>query len=54
VDDVAPDKAFVAYGGDETYRLKPGIEAINLRSPQDALPAREQEAGQVPAARLTI
>jgi len=42
VEDVAPDKAFVVYGGDEIYRLKPGIEAIGLKSLQEALLALEQ------------
>ena len=42
VEDIAPDKAFVVYGGEETYRLKPGIEAIGLKSLQEALLAREQ------------
>lgn len=42
VEDIAPDKAFVVYGGEETYRLKPGIEAIGLTSLQEALLAREQ------------
>jgi hypothetical protein len=40
--DVAADKAFVVYGGEETYRLKPGIEAIGLRPLQEMLLAREQ------------
>lgn len=42
VEDVAADKAFVVYGGEETYRLKPGIEAIGLKSLQNALLAWEQ------------
>lgn len=42
VEDVAPDKAFVVYGGEETYRLKPGIEAIGLKALQEALLARDQ------------
>lgn len=42
VEDVAADKAFVVYGGEETYRLKPGIEAIGLESLQNALLARGQ------------
>lgn len=42
VEDVAADKAFVVYGGEETFRLKPGIEAIGLKSLQQALLAREQ------------
>jgi predicted AAA+ superfamily ATPase len=42
VEDIAPDKTFVVYGGEETYRLKPGIEAIGLKSLQEALLAREQ------------
>lgn len=42
VEDVAADKAFVVYGGEETYRLKPGIEAIGLNSLQQALLARER------------
>jgi hypothetical protein len=29
------------YGGEETYRLKPGIEAIGLKSLQEALLERE-------------
>jgi hypothetical protein len=41
-EDVAADKAFGVYGGEETYRLKPGIEAIGLKSLQQALLAREQ------------
>jgi hypothetical protein len=41
VEDVAADKAFVVYGGEEPYRLKPGIEAIGLKSLQQPL-AREQ------------
>lgn len=45
VADVAPDKAFVIYGGEETYRLKPGIEAIGLKQLQEALLAREQGEG---------
>jgi hypothetical protein len=43
VEDIAPDNAFVVYGGEETYRLKPGIEAIGLKSLQQALIARGQE-----------
>lgn len=43
VEDIAPNKTFVVYGGEETYRLKPGIEAIGLKSLQEALLAREQE-----------
>lgn len=42
VEDITPDKAFVIYGGEETYRLKPGIETIGLKSLQQALMAREQ------------
>lgn len=42
VEDVAADKAFVVYGGEETYRLKPGIEAIGLKSLQAMLLEREQ------------
>jgi hypothetical protein len=42
VENVAADKAFVVYGGEETYRPKPGIEAIGLKSLQQALLAREQ------------
>lgn len=41
VEDIAPDKAFVVYGGEETYRLKPGIEAIGLKPLQEALLARD-------------
>ncbi len=29
--DVKPDKSFVIYGGDDRFKLKPGIEAISLR-----------------------
>lgn len=42
VEDVAADKVFVVYGGEETYHLKPGIEAIGLKRLQQALLAREQ------------
>lgn len=42
VEDIAPDKAFVVYGGQETYRLKPGIEVIGLTRLQELLLAREQ------------
>jgi len=42
VEDVAPDNAFVVYGGEETYRLKPGIEAIGLKPLQELLLARSQ------------
>ena len=30
LDDLKPDKAFVVYGGDDRYRLKPEVEAISL------------------------
>lgn len=43
VEDIAADKAFVVYGGEETYRLKPGIEAIGLKALQEALLARDRE-----------
>ena len=33
--------AFVVYGGEETYRLKPGIDAIGVTSLQAALQARD-------------
>ena len=39
VEDIAPDKAFVVYGGQETHRLKPAIE---LRQLQELLLEREQ------------
>lgn len=42
VEDVAADKAFVVDGGEESDRLKPGIEAFGLKSLQQALLAREQ------------
>lgn len=42
VEDIAPDKAFVVYGGEQTYRLKPGIEAIGLKPLQGALLGRER------------
>ncbi len=35
--DVKPDKSFVVYGGDDRFKLKPGIEAISLRLLQTAL-----------------
>lgn len=37
VEDVRPEMSFVVYGGDERYRLKPGIEAIPLRDLQQCL-----------------
>lgn len=49
VQDVAADKAFVVYGGEETYRLKPGIKAIGPRSLQEMLLARGQSS--MPAVR---
>lgn len=30
LEDIKPDQSFVVYGGDERYRLKPGVEAIPL------------------------
>ena len=42
LEDVAADKAFVVYGGEEAYRLKPGIEAIGLKQLQEILLSREQ------------
>ena len=42
VQDVAPDKAFVVYGGEESYRLKPGIDAIGLKALQGLLLAKDQ------------
>jgi len=30
LEDIKPDKAFVVYGGDDRYRLKPDVEAISL------------------------
>lgn len=31
LEDVKPGKSFVVYGGDDRFRLKPGVEAISLR-----------------------
>jgi hypothetical protein len=42
VEYIAPDKALVVRGGEERYRLKPGIEAIGLNRLQKALLGREQ------------
>lgn len=41
-EDIAADKSYVVYGGEETYRLKPGAEAIGLKSLQALLLEREQ------------
>ncbi len=41
-EDIAADKSYVVYGGEETYRLKPGAEAIGLKSLQTLLLEREQ------------
>ena len=35
--DVNPEKSFVVYGGEERYRLRPGVEAIHLCQLQQAL-----------------
>jgi len=37
LEDLKPDKAFVVYGGDERYRLKPEVEAIPLLELQEEL-----------------
>lgn len=37
LEDLKPDKSFVVHGGDERYRLRPGIEAIPLRELQQCL-----------------
>ena len=42
VEDIALDKAYVVYGGQETDRLKRGTEVIGLRQLQELLLAREQ------------
>lgn len=42
IEDIAADKSYVVYGGEEIYRLKPGTEAIGLKSLQTLLLEREQ------------
>ncbi len=37
LEDIKPDRAFVVYGGDERYRLKPGVDAISLLDLQQEL-----------------
>lgn len=37
LEDIKPEKSFVVYGGDERYRLKPGVEAISLLDLQQKL-----------------
>lgn len=43
VKDIAPGKAFIVHGREESHRLKPEIEASGLKSLQEILLEGEQE-----------
>ena len=37
LEDIRPERAFVVYGGDERYPLRPGVDAISLRAAAELL-----------------
>lgn len=48
LDDIKPVRSFVVYGGSESYRLKPGVEAISLIELQQCLLKLHPESPTIP------
>ena len=43
VDDIQPDKSFVVYGGDDRFRVNPGVEMISLANLLNELLRQQQD-----------